>query len=109
MKKPLKKNAKRPSTKTVEEPLWSEDEWIVVRGKLRPGKGRPSKTDRLFQYVAEKLPYAALSKIRRWMQDNSDHLDGVYLAHELMGTARYGGRGQVLAVSPRTRKNTLEK
>lgn len=95
MARAAKKTVKRPSRKTTAETLWAEDGWVVVRGKLTPRTGRPTKVGRLFQYVAEKLPYAALGRVRKWMTENSSHLEGVYLAHDSMGTARYGGRGQI--------------
>lgn len=88
--------SKRPRKKVVEDKnLWSENGWVVVRGRLKPGKGRPGKIDRLFQFVADKLPFESLDNVSRWMEENATHTDGVYLAHDSMGTARYGGRGQI--------------
>lgn len=49
----------------------------------------------LFKYVAEKLPYACLLKVKNDMNSEAEHLEGVYLAHDSMGVARYGGRGKI--------------
>lgn len=109
MNEPKKKDRKKPSKKVVNQLLWEEDGWKVFDGRLRPGPGRPAKADRLFQYVAEKIPYAALSKVKKWMKKESDHLEGVYLAHDSMGTARYGGRGKIFdRLAAHKRKYTRE-
>jgi hypothetical protein len=49
----------------------------------------------LFEYVAEKLPFGSLGNVRRELEDRDAHLEGVYMAHDSMGVARYGGRGQI--------------
>jgi hypothetical protein len=87
---------KGQSTKTVEGPLvWKNAQWCVVRGKLKASRGRPQKTAHLFQYVAEKLPFACLSDVEKHLKSEGHGTDGVYLAHDSMGVARYGGRGQI--------------
>src|SRR5687768_10779747 len=90
-----KATAKKPSTKTVFAEVWCEGDWTVKPGKLVPGRGRPTKMGRIFQWVAEKLPLTCLSAVKKDMNEDADHLEGVYLAHDSMGHARYGGRGQI--------------
>lgn len=92
--KPAKQNRK-PSKKKVEKKIWSGDGYVVVPGRLIPGPGRPGKTGTLFQFVGEKLPYACLSEVAKYVKTNSDDVEGVYLAHDSFGIARYGGRGDI--------------
>jgi hypothetical protein len=47
--------------------------------------------------VAEKLPYDSLAAVHRHMKLNKAHLQGVYMAHDSMGVARYGGRGRIFS------------
>jgi hypothetical protein len=91
------RKSKSPRTKVVERNVWSENGWVVVKGRLKPHQGRPFKGERLFQFVAEKLPYEALGAVQRWMKANAISAQGVYLAHDSMGTARYGGRGRIFS------------
>ncbi len=88
---------KRPSEKRIDPlPIWQDAGWRVKRGKLVPGPGRPSKTSRLFKLVAEKLPYEGFKDVRKTVeQEFGTTIEGVYLAHDSMGVARYGGRGNV--------------
>jgi hypothetical protein len=41
------------------------------------------------------LPFDCLGGIKTKMKAEAEHLEGVYLAHDSMGVARYGGRGQI--------------
>lgn len=99
-----KKNAdiKKQSRRVAYHTVWSDSDgsratpWKVVTGKLVPGPGRPGR-DHLFQVVAEKLPFEALPDVRKDMLEYGHSREGVYLAHDSMGVARYGGRGQVFA------------
>ena len=88
---------KKPSKKQVTGEVWADGEYNVVEGRLTRPVGRPSGTAHLFQYVAEKLPFECLDAIKAKMNAEADHLEGVYLAHDSMGVARYGGRGQIFA------------
>jgi len=45
--------------------------------------------------VAEKLPYASLSAVRKHVAKTIKKPDGVYIAHDSMGFPRYIGRGNV--------------
>ena len=94
-KRRRRRGSKRPITKRVKETVWTGDEWKVVSGRLVPQAGRPPKTSHLFLYVAEKLPYTCLNDVRKDMKRNAENREGVYMAHDSMGTARYGGRGQI--------------
>jgi hypothetical protein len=49
----------------------------------------------LFTVVAEKLPFACLSAVQKVLTDNDFTTNGVYMAHDSMGVARYGGRGHI--------------
>ena len=81
--------------KVIRSTVWKNADWVVVEGSLVPSPGRPPKPRRLFQYVGEKLPFACLKDVKKAISDHSDDLDGVYLAHDSMGVARYGGRGRI--------------
>lgn len=95
MKASSGKSKKRPSTKRKSETVWKSDEWLVNRGRLVPLPGRPPKTSHLFEMVAEKLPYECLLAIKKYLNEDGDAVQGVYLAHDSMGVARYGGRGNI--------------
>lgn len=98
-KKASKKKAstKKPSTKRVEWEIWSDDLWSVKTGRLVPAPGRPGRVKSLFRHVAEKIPYEAIDRVRKEFQANNWATEGVYIAHDSMGFARYVGRGQVFA------------
>lgn len=95
-KRRRRRGAKRPVRKRVTKgAVWSDTDWKVVEGKLVPQPGRPPKTSHLFLYVAEKLPYASLNAVRKHLKAHAKFREGVYMAHDSMGVARYGGRGQI--------------
>jgi hypothetical protein len=85
------------SKKTVEDKIWSEDGYVVVPGRLNPGPGRPPKAAHLFRFVADKLPYASLKRVSAYVRERSDDSEGVYLAHDSFGVARYAGRGRIFS------------
>ena len=60
-----------------------------------PGPGRPKKTSRLFKVVGEKLPIEALDAVRKELKARRLQAEGVYVAHDSMGYARYVGRGNI--------------
>jgi hypothetical protein len=72
-----------------------KDQWKVLYGKLKPGRGRPSRTAHLFRVVGEKLPLEALSQVRFDLKDLGHPHQGVYVAHDSMGCPRYIGRGDI--------------
>jgi hypothetical protein len=81
--------------KKTDAKIWWDNDCLVVGGRLVPGPGHPGKTSRLFQFVGEKLPYDSLGKVKACVKERSNDLEGVYLAHDSMGVARYGGRGDI--------------
>jgi hypothetical protein len=91
----VKKRNRGDSHKRVRSTIWSNSDWKVVEGWLVPAPGRPKKISHLFRHVAEKLPFESLSKVKKWMEENGQSLEGVYMAHDSMGVARYGGRGKI--------------
>lgn len=93
----LKSQRKGLSRKEVKSEIWSGDGWSVVAGQLVRGRGRPGKVEHLFRWVAEKLPYSSLASIKRTILSEGAGVEGVYLAHDSMGVARYGGRGRIFA------------
>lgn len=89
---------KRPSSKRITEYFRVDGEqWKVAFGRLVPWPGRPNKTGHLFSFVAEKIPFSFLKEVKAQMEKNGTKIDGVYMAHDSMGVARYGGRGRVFA------------
>ena len=99
------KHAKGINRKAIVETLWTDVGCVVKRGRLVPRRGRPHKPSHLFRYVAEKLPFGPLSYVHRYMKENADHLEGVYIAHDSMGVARYGGRGAIFTRLASHKKN----
>jgi hypothetical protein len=92
----MTKTTKGLSRKTVSDKIWSDTSWIVKPGQLTKGAGRPPKTGHLFRYVAEKLPFASLRAVKKVIVEKEEAApNGVYLAHDSMGVARYGGRGDI--------------
>jgi hypothetical protein len=87
---------KAKSTKKTKESVWSDTSWKVLQGELKRGRGRPHKVKPLFRAVAEKIPFDALDKVRRHLSE-SVTANGVYVAHDSMGVARYVGRGSIFS------------
>ena len=81
------------SKKSKSEPIWSDNDWSVVYGELKRPPGRPYKTKPLFKCVGEKIPFKALGEIEKQLEEKDITKQGVYIAHDSMGTARYVGRG----------------
>ena len=92
----LKKNQKKqPVRKQNEYIIWDDDDWRVVTGRLVPPPGRPRKGKSLFEHVAEKIPFDALSAVHNEFKEQGWRKEGIYIAHDSMGVPRYAGRGQV--------------
>jgi len=89
----MSKRKAKFTVKPLDKNVWSNAIWQVWRGKLRRLPGRPRKS--LFTVVAEKLPYESLKSIERSMKTTGLPRNGVYVAHDSMGTARYVGRGRI--------------
>jgi len=96
---------------TQTPPIYSQDGWKVLCGRLVPAPGRPREGDPLFSVVGEKLPFDALEDIWRDLRDNHPRVTrtGIYMAHDSMGQVRYVGRGQVFnRLRARKRAQSLE-
>lgn len=91
------RRSKQPLEKRVSCTVWNGEEWCVVAGKLVPRPGRPAKTAPLLLYVAEKLPWDSLNPVYLHLRENHGRALGVYMAHDSMGVARYGGRGDIFS------------
>ena len=74
-----------------------DNNWSVVYGKLQQGPGQPPKTKPLFKCVGEKIPFSALHRIKQKLEGKEGEVEGVYIAHDSMGTARYVGRGKIFS------------
>lgn len=86
---------KKPSRKVTNKTLWSGDKWCVKWGKLGRMPGHPGSAKSLFSWVGEKIPFDALKSVRQLVWNEEENLNGVYIAHDSMGFARYVGRGHV--------------
>lgn len=81
--------------KTIIACVYKDDElWNVQFGELKRGKGHPG-IDHLFKVVGEKLPYDALSIVKKHVIDREFETNGIYIAHDSMGVPRYIGRGRI--------------
>jgi hypothetical protein len=91
---PNKTNKKFARKKDVGH-VWSKDGWTVRHGRLVPLPGRPHKVKSLLRWVGEKVPFAALADVKKLVQEKELQVEGVYVAHDSMGFARYVGRGRI--------------
>ncbi len=92
-----RKQNKKPSEKRDKGFVWKDTHWSVRWGKLVGSAGNPGKVKSLMSWVGEKIPYAALDDTQNKLQQLGAKKDGVYVAHDSMGYARYVGRGDVFA------------
>jgi hypothetical protein len=70
-------------------------EWVVFSGRV---SGQSKGGDRsLFRCVAEKLPWTSLADVNANLKALGIRREGVYLAHDSFGVARYGGRGRIFS------------
>jgi len=88
-----KRSKKRDSIKKLHKTVWNNNTWNVCEGELRRGRGRP--TNNLFEIMAEKIPFEAIDAVSKDLKKNDKSHNGVYVAHDSMGYARYIGRGDV--------------
>jgi hypothetical protein len=77
----------------IEHNLFSDSEWVVRVGRLNAGPSGGAK--RLFRVVGEKLPFEAIGKVNGYLREHKRDREGVYVAHDSMGYARYIGRGSI--------------
>jgi|HubBroStandDraft_2_1064218.scaffolds.fasta_scaffold207899_2 hypothetical protein len=91
----MAKRRRRRSRYTVDHNIISErDGWIVWCGWVE-GKTRGAESKKLFRCVGEKLPWASLPEVSNNLKSVGMKREGVYLAHDSFGVARYGGRGNI--------------
>lgn len=92
---------KTTAKKTVHASVFKDGQWNVCYGELEEPKRRPGrppkKVEHLFKVVGEKLPFAALSAVKKHLKENDHTFQGVYVAHDSMGCPRYIGRGNIFA------------
>lgn len=87
---------KREARKTIAEKVNADlADWVIRYGELKRGKGRRARINHLFTVVAEKLPYPALTAIKKHFTAKKHTPKGVYIAHDSMGCPRYIGRGWI--------------
>lgn len=92
----VKSTNRPPSSKRTKEYLRVDGEpWRVAFGRLVPARGTPKKAGHLFSFVAEKIPFSFLKEVKKKIEYNGAKIEGVYMAHDSMGVARYGGRGRI--------------
>lgn len=75
--------------------VYTDAEWKVSVGELKLTERGGRKPDHLFKYIAEKLPWASLTKVGTYLKSLGVKREGVYMAHDSFGVARYGGRGRI--------------
>lgn len=98
-----------PARKSTVDRVWENDTWTVGYGRLIPGRGRPRKQTRLFSAAGERLPIESLDAVRKDLRERGLGEEGVYVAHDSMGYARYVGRGRIFArLKARAKANKLE-
>lgn len=91
-----KRQNKKPSTKRDRGPVWHDSMWSVRWGKLVRGRGRRGANDKpLLSWFGEKIPFEALAETKKKLNAEGATKEGVYIAHDSMGFARYVGRGDV--------------
>lgn len=90
--------AKKSAVKTIKDPqIFANSDWIVRFGWLNAGRGAAGGVKRLFRVVGEKIPFEAINKVNRYLRDREISRQGVYVAHDSMGYARYIGRGRIFS------------
>jgi hypothetical protein len=92
----------RKSKRVDGDVVFDDQNWSVVVGQLKPLPGTARKADHLFKFVAEKLPWDSLTNVAAHLKKRGVKRQGVYMAHDSMGVARYGGRGNIF---PRLRSH----
>jgi hypothetical protein len=95
MKETKAKN-KPTLTKGNGEAVWDDDSnkvWQVKKFKLsKLVVDSDGYSDPMFLCVAEKIPFDALEQVKQSIEES---VEGVYVAHDSVGQARYIGRGNI--------------
>ena len=87
---------KPKSTKRLADELWTDREsWTVKHGVLKRRQGRPGLVSSLFLALGEKLPFGCMLPVRQHLRSLGIKGQGVYVAHDSMGTPRYIGCGWI--------------
>jgi hypothetical protein len=82
--------------KTIKVAKISNDkQWTVRFGRISAGRGAAGNVKRLFLVVGEKIPFEVINAVSKYLKDNKIRRNGVYIAHDSMGYARYIGRGGI--------------
>lgn len=101
---------KKPSSKAQSGTVCRKGSWVIVAGKLKRPRGRPSKkVQSLFKAVGEKIPLEFLNDVEKHLHDIGLGENGVYIAHDSMGYPRYIGRGNIFRrIDARRKAQVLE-
>jgi hypothetical protein len=90
----MKREVKRRAVRTIEDRrVFQDDLWVVRFGSLR--STHRESVQSLFEVVGEKLPFEALANVNGYLGKKGIRRQGVYVAHDSMGCARYIGRGRI--------------
>jgi len=96
----MSKFRKKTATKIIKCPIGEGkhsdgSRWVVQWGSLNAGPGAAGRVKRLFRVVGEKLPFGAIDYVDKQLRSQQIPREGVYVAHDSMGCARYIGRGKI--------------
>jgi hypothetical protein len=102
--------SKGTARKFVNVDFGTSGSWKVVGGFLRQTKpGNPGNVKKLFNLVAEKIPFGVLGRVRKVVAPLHYGTQGVYVAHDSMGWPRYIGRGEVFSRLKARKKTNSEE
>lgn len=103
-----RRRKQRGKKEILHRDVFRDAQWHVHHGMLRRSPGHPG-TAHLFRVVGEKLPFTALRRVERDLKERGLTRQGVYVAHDSMGSARYIGRGSIFSrLRSRKRHQDLE-
>ena len=68
-------------------PIWSDNNWSVVHGKLVRPPGNPGKKN-LFKYIGEKIPFGALDEVEEELKKKGDKVEGGIYCSRFYGDAK---------------------
>lgn len=89
----MKREKKRRAVRTIEEQIFQDTQWVVRFGSLRSPRHETVRS--LFEVVGEKLPFEALPNVNAHLGKKGIRRQGIYVALDSMGCARYIGRGRI--------------
>ena len=88
---------KKKAVKKMIQTVRRDEQWTVSFGKLNPGPGHPGSIRNLFRVMGEKPPFEARGKVSQFLKAKGFSKNGVYMAHDSMGFARYIGWGSIFS------------